>query len=226
MAIRVIIADALSLFRSSLAGFLASAGFDVAGECATREEVLDLLKRSSADVVLLDFDLAGAGDLVSSARRAGHPSRFLLIAGTVDAAKSALTVRLGACGIFLKSEPPDRLVQAIHLVAEGRVWIDQQVIQFLAGEPAERFRASGPVRTSALDERERHVLSGILGGLSNRTIGDRIGLSESSVKNVVQRLFYKGGVKTRSQLVRMALEGRFGSRPAALYPQTASQSKD
>ena len=45
------------------------------------------------------------------------------------------------------------------------------------------------------------------GGLTNRKIGDNMGLSESSIKNLVQRLFTKAGVKTRSQLVRVALEG-------------------
>lgn len=214
--IRVVVVDALSLFRVSLGKFLASAGIEVARECATREEALEFLQNSSADVVLLDLELAGAGDLISAARQAGHQARFLLIAGTADAAKSAPAIKLGASGIFLKSETPDRLVQAIHLVAEGRAWIDDQVLQMLAGELIDRSGCPQAPRANGLDERERRVLSGILGGLSNRTIGDRIGLSESSVKNVVQRLFHKSGVKTRGQLVRMALEGGFG--PAGFVP--------
>lgn len=55
------------------------------------------------------------------------------------------------------------------------------------------------------------MLLGILGGLTNRKIGDNMGLSGSSVKYVVQRLFGKAGVKTRSQLVRVALEGSPGA---------------
>jgi hypothetical protein len=55
------------------------------------------------------------------------------------------------------------------------------------------------------------VLLGILGGLTNRKIGDNMGLTESSVKNVVQQLFRKAGVKTRGQLVRVALEGSLGT---------------
>ena len=63
---------------------------------------------------------------------------------------------------------------------------------------------------TTLPERERQVLLGILAGLTNRKIGENLGLSESSVKNVVQRLFSKAGVKTRTQLVRVALEGSLG----------------
>ena len=54
------------------------------------------------------------------------------------------------------------------------------------------------------------MLVGILEGLTNRKIGDNIGLSESSVKSVVQQLFVRAGVRTRSQLVRKALEGSLG----------------
>jgi DNA-binding NarL/FixJ family response regulator len=52
---------------------------------------------------------------------------------------------------------------------------------------------------------------GILEGLTNRKIGGNMGLAESSVKNIVQRLFGKAGVKTRGQLVRVALEGSLGA---------------
>src|SRR5712691_2702368 len=65
--------------------------------------------------------------------------------------------------------------------------------------------------TGVLDDRERNVLLGILGGLTNKKIGTNMGLSESSIKNIVQRLFGKAGVKTRSQLVRVALEGSLGT---------------
>jgi DNA-binding NarL/FixJ family response regulator len=57
-----------------------------------------------------------------------------------------------------------------------------------------------------LPERERSVLQGIVDGLSNRKIGDQIGVSESTIKAILQNLFSKAGVRTRSQLVRIALE--------------------
>src|SRR5260370_40415524 len=85
--------------------------------------------------------------------------------------------------------------------------------------------------TATLEDRERHVLLGMLGGLTNKKIGANMGLSESSVKNIVQRLFGKAGVKTRSQLVRVALEGSLGTtrqlmsrRPAATSLSPATQS--
>ena len=57
-----------------------------------------------------------------------------------------------------------------------------------------------------LTERERDVLRAVFGGLANKEIADRLGISESSVKAALQQLFAKTGVRTRSQLVRVALE--------------------
>jgi DNA-binding NarL/FixJ family response regulator len=132
----------------------------------------------------------------------------LIVAGAADARSSALALKLGASGIFLKSEAPDRLVQAIRLVAKGDVWVDPKVIQLLADQLIDGYPPVGDQRVDdPLENRERKVLMGILGGLTNKKIGDHLGLSESSVKNLVQRLFTKAGVKTRSQLVRVALEG-------------------
>jgi two-component system, NarL family, nitrate/nitrite response regulator NarL len=207
--IRLVILDQLGLFRVSLGRLLASEqGFEVAGECATPAEALAILARVPIDLILLDFDVCTehGGDFISAARAAGYQGRFLIVAGSLDARKSALALKLGASGIFLKSEAPDRLLHAIRVVYEGEVWIDHRVVQLLADELIDRYpKLDGNFNGSPLDDRERQVLTGIVGGLSNRKIGDKMGLSESSVKNVVQRLFSKAGVKTRSQLVRIAL---------------------
>jgi DNA-binding NarL/FixJ family response regulator len=119
--------------------------------------------------------------------------------------------RASAALIFLESEAPHRLVQAIRLVASGAAWVDQKVIQLLADEFADRPQPGDPSSRNLLTEREEKVLLGILGGLTNRKIGDNIGLSEGTVKSVVQQLFVRAGVRTRGQLVRVALEGSLGA---------------
>ncbi len=89
------------------------------------------------------------------------------------------------------------------MVAGGEVWVDRKVIQLLA----ERYPQHEDFRLDDLAERERAVLRGILSGLTNRKIADQIGLSEATVKATVQNLFHKTGVRTRSQLVRIMLDG-------------------
>jgi two-component system nitrate/nitrite response regulator NarL len=220
--LRLALLDDHGLFRASLSRLLGSEpDLEVAGECGTSAEALEVLKGSTVDVVLLDFDIGTehGNDFISSARRAGYQGRFLIVAGSADVRNSAMALKLGASGIFLKSDTPERLLQAIRLVGTGGIWVDQKIIQLLVdqlinGQPAlEAQKFSG-----LLEDRERNVLLGILGGLTNRKIGDNMGLTESSVKNIVQRLFGKAGVKTRGQLVRVAFEGSLGAGQQFIQP--------
>ena len=127
-----------------------------------------------------------------------------------------MAIKLGASGIFLKSEPPERLVQAITVVANGAVWLDRSTIRLLADRSVERFlQLDDRTSASRLTDREQKVLLGILAGLSNKKIGEDLGLSEGSVKTSVQQLFYRSGVRTRSRLVRAALEGSLRTTTAA-----------
>jgi len=212
--IRLVLLDEHCLFRASLSHFLAAEdGFQIAGEYGTFAEALEALNCSTADVVLLEFDLGSesGNDFISAARQAGYCGRFLLLTGDVDARSAAIALKLGA-GIFLKSETPELLVYAIRLVADGQVWVDPRVIQMLAERLINQYsRFEGKDSSGVLEDRERNVLLGILGGLTNKRIGNKLGLTETSVKNLVRRLFTKAGVKKRSQLVRVALEGSLGA---------------
>jgi DNA-binding NarL/FixJ family response regulator len=210
--IRLLLLDDEALLRASLAHFLAAeSGLSIVGECGTPAEALEILSASPVDLVLLDFAHAmeDSGGLISAARRHGFQGQFLIVAESADAKSSAIAIKLGASGIFLKSEAPHRLVLALKVVANGGIWLDPRIVRLLADESVGRFPASngGEGYANNLTDREQRVLLGILGGLTNRKIGENLGLSESSVKTAVQQLFYRSGVRTRGQLVRVALEG-------------------
>lgn len=228
--IRLLLLDDQALLRASLAHFLASEpDLLVVGECGTLSEALEILSVSPIDVILLDFDHAmeGGDGLISAAYRHGFQGRFLIVADSADIKSSAIAIKLGASGIFLKSEPPHRLVLAIKVVANGGAWLDPRVIRLLADESVGHFPASGDEACSnLLTDREQRVLLGILGGLTNRKIGENLGLSESSVKTAVQQLFYRTGVRTRGQLVRVALEGSLGSANGLVNSAPSRQSND
>jgi len=221
--IRLALLDDHALFRASLGRFLAlEPGFEVAGQCGTCAEALEVLRHSPVDVVLLDFDFGAerGEEFISAARRVGYRGRFLIVAGAANPRDAAVALRLGASGVFSKSEAPDRLVQAIRLVANGQVWVNEGVIQLLSNQFDQRS-------VSFLTGREQKVLLGIVGGLTNKGIADNIGLSESSVKGVVQQLFCKARVRRRSQLVRVALEGSLGTvRQLAKPARTGDADSD
>jgi len=110
---------------------------------------------------------------------------------------------MGVSGVFLKHNSPIQLTQAIHHVMAGEIWLDQRSAQSLA-KAAIQQAENGPLPT--FTEREVQVLRSVFEGLGNKEIGTRFGISEGAVKATLQRLFEKTGVRTRSQLVRIALE--------------------
>ena len=121
--IRLVLVDPQALFRASLSHFLAAhACLEVVGECGSAAEARVLLAGSSVDIALLDLDLRTEDGeaLITAARRAGYQGRFLVVAGTAGARGLADVIKLGASGIFLKSESPERLVLAIRLGSQRR----------------------------------------------------------------------------------------------------------
>ena len=208
--VRLLLVHQRALFRETLARLLwAEPGFNLIAECASPSEGLDVLKSATVDVVLLDLTGEGGVDFIPAARDAGYEGKFLMVTPSVDAASSALALKLGASGIFLESSTSTRLLHAVRLVASGEAWLDHGLIQLLADA---YHRASAPfddsrVRISGLTSRQQTVVQGVVDGLSNRKIADRLGISEGTVKSTLQQLFAKVRVRTRSQLVRAALQG-------------------
>jgi len=205
--IRLLLLDDHILFREGLSRLLASeADFEMAGNCGTQAEALEVLATKEVDVVLLDFDLGEdhGSQFIGAARRAGYQGRFLMLTAGMTATESSIALQLGASGVFLKHNSPGTLAKAIRLVAAGEMWLDQKVIQLMADGIHQREEAG--VR-AMLTDREQRVLQGIFEGLSNKEIASRLGVSEGAVKATLQQLFQKTHVRTRSQLVRIALEG-------------------
>jgi DNA-binding NarL/FixJ family response regulator len=209
--IRLLLLDDHVLFREGLSRLLASEpDFEMVGNCGTSAEALDVLNGSPVDIVLLDFDLGDdhGSQFIAAARRAGYPGKILMVTAGMDAAESSIALQLGASGIFLKHNSPVTLAKAIRLVASGEMWVDQRVIHLMADGI---HRREGLGFQKVLTEREQQVLRGIFEGLSNKEIAARLGVSESAVKATLQQLFQKTRVRTRSQLVRIALESSLGA---------------
>ena len=199
--------DDHGLFRESLSRLLqAEPDLSIAGTCGSVTEALEAVKRDPVDVVLLDYDLGEEqGSLfLEEAKSRGFSGRILMVTAGMNDTGTLRALEGGSSGIFLKHSPPAQLVEAIHKVMSGEMWLDSGAVRSLIGGATVK---SDEQRTSApLSPRERTVLKAVFEGLTNKEIASRMDLSESSVKAVMQQLFDKTGVRTRSQLVRIALE--------------------
>jgi DNA-binding NarL/FixJ family response regulator len=203
---RLLLVDDHVLFRESLARLLESEpDLEIAGQCGLAAEALEFLARDPAEMVLLDFNLPdGPGTaMIEQARRAGYAGRILIVTGAIDAEASAEVLQLGVHGIFLKHNPVGSLLRAIRATLAGDVWLDPKIVEFLTARPP---RPPQTAVVESLSERERVVLEGLLEGLTNKRIAERLNVTEGAVKATLQTLFEKTNVRTRAQLVRVALE--------------------
>jgi len=210
--IKILLLDDHTLFREGLSRLVeAEPDLEMVGHCATIDEALDILRRKSIDLVLLDYDLGKENgfEFIARARKLGFEGRLLILTAGMSDAESVQAIKLGIGGIFLKHNSPALLAQAMRKVMTGEAWLDQTAVQALV-DATRRADMSAPNRL--FTEREHQVLQGVFEGLSNKEIGARLDISESSVKAALQQLFQKTGVRTRSQLVRVALEEHFGSQ--------------
>jgi len=204
--VHLLLLDDHTLFRESASRLLAAEPlFEVVAHCGTIEEGLQILRRKTIDVVLLDFDL-GESDgrqFLRLAKEQGFQGKVLVVTAGVDAGVTTELIRSGISGVFRKHDSAVLLAQAIREVMAGKVWLDQDQLQTaLRTEVA----TSEDNRARPFTEREQQVLSCVFEGLANKEIAARIRASESSVKATLQQLFSKTGVRTRSQLVRIVLE--------------------
>jgi len=144
-------------------------------------------------------DMSAARSSACSVRL--NDGRVLVVTAWVSDTEARRLMRQGVNGIFLKQGPLGELSSAIRSVAGGETWIDRSLTA-IAEDPCATPQAAAPV----FNERQRKVLRFVLEGLSNKEIAWRLQISESYVKAILQSLFQKTGVRTRGQLVRVAVE--------------------
>ena len=204
--IRLLLIDDHTLFRESLSRLLQSEqGLEVVANCSSLIEAVRILKSHEIDMVLLDLDLGSekGADLLEDLQAIGFEGKVLLVTAGVNDRDVPGMIRKGIAGIFMKHNPPALLVQGIRDAMNGNVLFEQDLLRRV-------FEATGASlsesRHTGLTARERLVLSLVFEGLTNKEVADRIQISESAVKSCLQHLFTKTGVRTRSQLVRVALE--------------------
>ena len=208
-SIRVLIADDHRMFREAVRAMLdPEPDIVVAGEAGTVGEILHLVGRVPADVLLLDLALPdGHGlDVLAALAHEGAPIHPIVVSASTDRQDVVRAIKAGARGVVLKDSHPDRLVQAIRQVASGQLWFGHQRLADLL----DSLRQPGPAPVErpidSLTRRERDIVAAIVQGASNKDISRQFGLRESTVKNHLTHIFDKLGVANRLELALFAVQ--------------------
>ena len=202
--IHLLLLDDHAMFREGLARtFEKEPDLEVVGQCSSSSEAIPLLAKG-VTMVLLDVDLGieRAIDFVEAAKAAAFDGQILVVTAGVSGQEAVQLVQAGVSGILHKHHSGDVLCETIRKVAAGEVFLEEKYLPSL-------FRSVDRTRTPErpkLTERDRCVLRYIFQGLTNREIGLQLEISEGAVKASLRQLFEKVGVRTRAQLVKVAIE--------------------
>jgi DNA-binding NarL/FixJ family response regulator len=206
----VVLADDQELVRSGLRALLEARGIEVLGEVGDGRAAVETTRALRPHVLVMDIRMP-VMDGIAATREvvaAGLSSRVLVLT-TYDLDEYVYeALRAGAAGFMLKASPPDRLVDAIHVVAGGEALLAPSLTQRLIAEYVRRPPPSAgiPETLRDLTEREREVLVLVARGLSNDDIAATLVVSLATVKTHVNRILSKLDLRGRAQAVVIAYE--------------------
>lgn len=202
MPIRVIIADDHPIVLDGLAQLFAAADdIEVVTRCANGDETLSAVRRAKPDVVVLEMRLPGRNglDVLRALQDERHSARAVLFTSQLNDAELHEAVRLGVAGIILKEKAARLLLQCVRQVAAGGQCLDPSAqMTPLRNQPHQT--------TLQLTRRELDIVRMAASGARNREIGERLGISEGTVKMHLHSIYGKLRVSGRVELTIYARE--------------------
>jgi two-component system, NarL family, response regulator len=197
--IRVVVFDDHAMIREGIVALLQMQGdFEVVGEAGDGESAIALYRQQRPDVALVDLRMPKKdGVAVIQTLRQQFPSGRLLVLTTYDSEDNvARALQAGASGYLLKGASRATLADAIRRVHAGHRYIPPDLADRVLPRPPDE----------ALSEREVDVLKAIAEGMSNKEIGESLGIAESTVKGHVNHVFGKLGVTDRTKALVVAVK--------------------
>ena len=209
--IRVLVADDQAVVRGGLRMILeAQTDLEVVGEAADGSQAVAMVTSLQPDVVLMDIRMPGLDGIEATRQlaQAGAHARVLVLTTYALDEYVYESLKAGAAGFFVKTESPERLVDAVRVIATGEALLAPEITRRLIDRflHAARPNAAPPAALSELTARELEVLRHLARGLSNAEIAGALYITEGTVKTHVARILLKLDLRDRVQAVVFAYE--------------------
>ena len=205
-SISILVADDHPLFREGVVHSLASQpDFDVVGQASCGEDALRMACDLVPDVVLLDITMPGWGGIVTAEKItiACPTTKVMMLTVMEDESKLLASFKAGARAYVLKGVSAHELARVVRSVAQGEVYVTPSlaagILVTLTRSPAPQDPLEG------LTERESEILKLVVQGLTNREIGDRLHLSEKTIKHYITNILEKLHVRSRMEAAMLAV---------------------
>jgi DNA-binding NarL/FixJ family response regulator len=204
---RVMVADDHSLFRDGIVSLLEAAGFDVAAEAGTGQDILDAIHASPPDLVLLDLTMPGMSGLEALKQiRLNHPDvKVVILTVSDDDDDLMAAIQAGASGYLLKDLDSQEFLELLSGLERGEAPMTRKT----AGRLMSRLATPQQDASKSLphlSERELEVLGLVSRGMANKAIADELSISENTVKYHMKNILQKLDVQNRTEAVSHALQ--------------------
>ena len=208
--IRVLLVDDHPLFRKGLASLLArEKGFEVVGEAQDGAEALNKAKDCKPDLILMDIYMPGGNGLEATRRIREALSSVKVVILTVSEEDKNLfeAIKYGAHGYLLKKIEPRDLFEMLRGVFRGEAPISRATAAKILNEFAvQAQRATEEIPEEKLSPKEREVIELLTKGWTNKEIGNKLRITENTVKNHLKNILAKLHLKNRVQAATFILQ--------------------
>lgn len=198
--IRVVLADDHSVVRRGIRDFLTEAGdIIVVAEAENGLQALEFIRQHHPDVAVLDIQMPGCNgiEVARQLRAEGTTMGILILTAFDDPPYIRAALEIGANGYVLKSSEADEIVGAVRATYEGQQTLDARLSQVAID--------TQPATVITLTEREQDVLKLAAQGLTNKSIGFKLSISDRTVQEHLANVYGKLGVANRTEAVTKAV---------------------
>jgi DNA-binding NarL/FixJ family response regulator len=206
MPIRVLLVDDHQIVLHGLQQLFERQGdFEVVGCCRDGAAAIEAVAAHRPDVLVIDLRMPGQSglDVIRTIAAKGIACRSVLLTAAIRDEEVVDAVQLGAMGVVLKESPPDVLLECVRSVHRGEQWIERETATRAFRAVLGRETAAQQARET-LTPREIEVVRMVAQGLRNKTIAERLTISDGTVKVHLHNIYEKLGVDGRLELVLKA----------------------
>lgn len=209
MAIKVLVIDDHAVVRAGIRMLLeADPDFEIVGEGETGADAIRLAEALKPAVILMDVSMPVLDGVEATRQIKKRVSSAAILALTIHEGQDYFfqMLKAGASGYVPKRTAPDELIRAIHVVAEGKVFLDPSIAKDLVADYLVRVQ-EGTEHDSydGLTEREREILTHIAEDETNHAIANSLNISVNTVERHRENIMRKLNLHTRTELVKYAL---------------------
>lgn len=207
--LRVIIVDDHVLFRDGLTTILATEeDIEVVGQGGTAQDAIDMARDLLPEIILLDIDMPGGGLNAAQIIANDCPvTKIVILTASEEDDHLISALKIGASAFILKGVAARELMRILRAVADGESYVPPALAASLLLEMHDprAFSIKQPDNImNTLTDREREILESLAGGLTNKEIGEKLFLSEKTVKHYMTNILQKLQVRNRVEAALLA----------------------